>query len=118
MQAELHDAMYGIKRTLKGMETIEGTDAYIIETVDAGNNKTIEYFDQKSGLLVRQTKFEKDPQGAEVSQSTDMSDYREVPGTNGYKMPYFMSIPAGGMSLNLKVQTVEVNKNIPDTEFK
>ncbi len=118
MQAELHDAMYGIKRTLKGMETIEGTDAYIIESIDAANKKTVEYFDQKSGLLVRQTKFEKDPQGNEVSQSTDMSDYREIPGTNGYKMPYFMSIPAGGMSLNLKVQTVEVNKNIPDTEFK
>ncbi len=118
MQAELHDAMYGIKRTLKGMETIEGTDAFIVESVDAANKKTVEYFDQKSGLLVRQTKFEKDPQGNEVSQSTDMSDYREVPGTNGYKMPYFMSIPAGGMSLNLKVQAVEVNKNIPDTEFK
>jgi len=118
MQAELHDAQYGIIRTLKGMETIEGTDAFIIESVDAAKKKTIEYFDQKSGLLVRQTKFDKDPQGNEVSQSTDMSDYREVPGSNGYKMPYFMSIPAGGMSLNLKVQTVEVNKNIPDTEFK
>lgn len=118
MQAELHDAQYGIIRTLKGMETIEGTDAFIIESVDAAKKKTIEYFDQKSGLLVRQTKFDKDQQGNEVSQSTDMSDYREVPGSNGYKMPYFMSIPAGGMSLNLKVQTVEVNKNIPDTEFK
>lgn len=118
LQAELHTAQYGIKRTLKGMETIEGASAYVVESVDAGNHKMVEYFDEKNGYLVRQTKYEKDPSGAEVSQSTDMSDYREVPGTGGYKVPYFMSIPAGGMSFNLKVQSVEVNKGIPDSEFQ
>ncbi|GAA4459353.1 hypothetical protein GCM10023093_00180 [Nemorincola caseinilytica] len=119
LQAELHDAQYGKKRTLKGVETIEGATAYILEVVDGQNNKVTEYYDEKSGLLVRQTKVEKDPQGNEVAGTTDMSDYREVPGTNGYKVPYFMSIPAGGgMSFNLKVQSVEVNKGIPDTEFQ
>lgn len=119
LQAELHDAQYGIKRTLKGIETIDGADAYIVESVDAKNNKTTEYYDEKSGMLVRQTKYDKDPSGAEVSQTTDMSDYREVPGTGGYKMAYFMSMPAGpGMTLALKVQTVEVNKGIPDTDFQ
>jgi zinc protease len=117
LQAALHDAKYGVKRTLKGIETIEGADAYIVETVNAHSKKTTEYYDAKSGLLVRETKYDKDPQGNEVAQSTDMSDYREVPGTNGYKLPYFISVPAGGMSLNLKVQTVEVNKGIADTEF-
>jgi predicted Zn-dependent peptidase len=117
LQAELHDAQYGIKRTLKGIETLDGIDAYIVESVNAANVKTTEYYDTKNGLLVRQTKYDKDPQGNPVSQSTDMSDYREIPGTNGYKMPYFMSIPAGGMSFNLKVQSVEVNKGIADTEF-
>lgn len=119
LQAELHDAVYGKKRTLKGIETIEGANAYILEVVDANNNKVTEYYDEKSGMLVRQTKYEKDPQGNEVAGTTDLSDYREVPGTNGYKVPYFMSIPAGGgMSFNLKVQSVEVNKGIPDTEFQ
>ncbi len=118
LQAELHASVYGIKRTIKGIETIEGADAYVVEAVDANNKKTIEYYDSKSGMLVRQTKFEKDPQGNEVSQTTDMSDYRDVPGTNGYKVPYFMSVPAGGISFNLKVQSVEVNKGVPDTEFK
>jgi zinc protease len=118
LQLPLHSEQYGIKRTLKGMETIEGAEAYIIESLDANKEKTIEYFDAKSGFLVRQTKYAKDPTGAEVAQSTDMSDYREVPGTNGYKVPYFMSVPAGGMSFNLKVQSVEVNKGIPDSEFQ
>lgn len=118
LQLELHSAQYGIKRTLKGMETIEGAEAYVVESVDGTGDKMIEYFDAKSGFLVRQTKYEKDPTGAEVAQSTDMSDYREVPGANGYKVPYFMSVPAGGMSFNLKVQSVEVNKGIPDSEFQ
>lgn len=117
LQAELHTTMYGIKRTLKGVETVEGADAYVVEAIDANNKKIIEYYDDKSGMLVRQTKFEKDPQGNEVSQTTDFSDYREVPGTNGYKVPYFMSVPAGSISFNLKVQSVEVNKGVPDTEF-
>jgi hypothetical protein len=119
IQADIHGSQYGIKRTLKGIETIEGADAYIIEAVDASSNKVTEYYDEKSGMKVRETKYEKDPQGNEVAGTTDMSDYRELPGTNGFKMPYFMSIPAGGgMSFNLKVQSVEVNKNIPDSEFQ
>ncbi len=119
LQAEIHDAQYGIKRTLKGMETIEGATAYIIETTNSANKKSTEYYDEKTGFLVRETQYDKDPAGNEVSQTTDKSDYREVPGTGGYKMPYFMSIPAGGgMTLNLKVQTAEANKGIPDTEFQ
>jgi len=118
LQLALHDAQYGIKRTLKGVETIEGASAYIIEAVDARKEKKMEYYDEKTGFLVRETKYAKDQAGNEVAQSTDMSDYREVPGTNGYKLPYFISMPAGGVSLNLKVQTVEVNKGVPDSEFK
>jgi len=118
LQAELHDAKYGMKRTLKGMETIDGADVYIMEVVDAAGKKRMEYYDEKTGLLVRETRFDKDPQGNEVSQSTDRSDYREIPGTNGYKVPHFMSLPAGGANLNLKVQSVEVNKGIPDSEFQ
>ncbi len=118
LQSALHSSQYGVIRTLKGIETIEGADAYIVETMNSRNKKTTEYYDAKSGLLVRETKYDKDPTGADVSQSTDMSDYREVPGTGGYKLPYFISMPAGGMSLNLKVQAVEVNKGLADTEFQ
>lgn len=118
LQAELHPEKYGIKRTLKGMETIEGAEAYVVESVDAKDKKTTEYFDTKSGLLIRQTQFLKAPDGSTVPKTTDFSDYREVPGTNGYKMAYFFSIPAGpGTNLNIKVQSVDVNKNIPDSEF-
>ncbi|MBE2290144.1 MAG: insulinase family protein [Chitinophagaceae bacterium] len=118
IQIDLHGADYGIKRTLKGMETVEGANAYIVEAVGSDNKKTIEYYDEKTGLKVRETRTAKDPQGNDVPMSTDMSDYREVPGTGGYKVPYFISIPGpGGMNLSMKVKSVDVNKGIADTEF-
>lgn len=118
LQLEIHDAQYGIKRKLTGIETVEGADAYAMEVTDADGGKSIEYYDIKSGFKVRETKYEQDPQGNNVPSTTDYSDYREVPGSGGYKLPYFMSIPAAGTALNLKVQSVEVNKGIPDSAFE
>ena len=118
LQSDLHPEKYGIKRTLKGMETIEGADVYVLEAVDKKDKKTVEYYDTKTGLKVRETEYLKGEDGGMVPKTTDFSDYREVPGANGYKVPYFESIPAGGtMTLNVKVQSVEVNKDIPGTEF-
>jgi zinc protease len=118
IQADIHGAQYGIKRTLKGMETIEGANAYIVEAVDAKNKKTVEYYDEKTGFKVRETRTAKDPQGNDVPMSTDMSDYRDVSGAAGYKVPFFISIPGpGGMNLSMKVKTVEINKGVADTEF-
>ncbi len=118
LQSNIHDEMYGIKRKLTGIETIEGADAYVMEVTDAEQNKTTEYYDIKSGLRVRETDYKIDPQGNMVPTTTDYSDYREIPGTGGFKVPYFMSIPAGGAVLNMKTQSVEVNKGIPDSEFE
>ena len=118
LQSDLHPEKYGIKRTLKGIETIDGADAYILESVDAKGKKTTEYYEVKSGQLIRQIQYIKGEDGNMVAKTTDFSDYKEVPGGNGYKIPYSFSIPAGGgVTLNVKVQTVEINKGIADTEF-
>lgn len=119
LQLDMNASKYGIKRTLTGIETIAGADAYIVEAIDAKNDKVLEYYDAKTGFRIRETKTQKDAQGNEVAAATDMSDYREIPGSGGYKIPYFMSIPGpGGANLSVKVKTAEINKNIPDTEFQ
>ncbi|MCW3124267.1 MAG: hypothetical protein JWQ38_3759, partial [Flavipsychrobacter sp.] len=44
--------------------------------------------------------------------------YREVPGTNGYKVPYKISESTPGQGgITEKVTSVEVNKGIPDSDF-
>ncbi len=114
---DLHPEKYGIIRTLKGMEVIDGNDTYVIEAVNAKNSKSTEYYDAKSGLLVRKIQTQDSPQGS-VTSTTDYKDYREVPGTNGYKLPYSVTQAGGGPTMTATVQTVEVNKGIADTEFK
>jgi zinc protease len=109
---ELHPEKYGVKRTLKGVEAVNGSDAYIVDVVNAKGKKSVEYYDQKTSLLVRKIQGE-----GEKMQSSEYKDYREVPGTNGYKIPYQVVESMGGQSFSATVKSVEVNKGIPDTDF-
>lgn len=114
LQSDLHADKYGIKRTLKGMDKVNDKDVYVLDVVNAKGDKSAEYYDASTGLLVK--KIEMSEQGA---STTEYGDYREVPGTNGYKVPYAIKIPVGpGMSIDAKITTVEVNKGVADTEFQ
>lgn len=116
--AVLNSAKYGLKYQLKGMENQNGTDMYIVEEADAAGKKTTQYYSAKDGLLMKEIETVETPQGA-MTMTTEYSDYREVPGSKGYKMPYTMKLPLGpGMFLNTTVQTVEVNKGVDDKEFQ
>ena len=110
---DLHPEKYGIKRTLTGMENVNGSNAYIISLTDSKGKKSTEYYDAASGMLVRKIQGE-----GEKMQTSDYFDYREVPSTNGYKVPYKVTETAGGQSFSESVTSVEINKDIPDTEFK
>lgn len=114
--ADLHPEKYNIKRTLKGMEQVNGSDAYMVDVVNGANAKSVEYYDVKSGLLVKETKNEDDGQGNMVPISTEYSNYREVAGTNGYKIPFTLK-QNGPMPITVNIETVEINKGIPATEF-
>ncbi len=109
---ELHSDKYGIKRTLKGLESVNGSNAYVLSVVDGKGKKSTEYYDANTFLLVKKVQGEGDK-----LQISDYLDYREVPGTGGYKIPYKVTETAGGQSFSETVTTVEVNKGIADTEF-
>jgi len=114
LQSDLHADQYGIKRSLKGMEKVNDKDVYVLDVVNAKGDKSTEYYDAASGLLVK--RIEISEQGA---AATEFADYREIPGANGYKIPYALKIPLGpGMSIDAKVTTVEVNKGVADSEFQ
>ena len=98
------------------METIDGNDVYFIEAVNARGKKTMEYYDVATSLLVRKVQTlegGKEP----ITQTSDYKNYQEVQGGNGYKVPYQVSESGAGQTVNAKVQTVEVNKGIADSEF-
>jgi predicted Zn-dependent peptidase len=114
--ADLNPAKYGIKRSIKSMDKVNGKDAYVVEVTDAANKKSTEYYEVATGLLVKEIKSEEGPGGQTFSIATEYSDYKEVPGSNGYKIPYTIK-QSGPMSITASVETAEVNKGIPDTEF-
>ena len=109
---ELAYATSGKKLSLKGGETIDGNNVYVIEVESANGNKQTEYFDIKSGLKVRS----QSNQDGTLLQ-TDYSDYRDVEG--GIKMP-FKIVSTGQMPIPLafEVQSVTVNTGVEDAVFK
>jgi predicted Zn-dependent peptidase len=89
---------------LKGIETIDGADAYAI--VDG---KKTSYFDVKSGLKVADVTST--PQG---DSTTNYKDYRDV---KGVKVP-FNTIMNVGFELNIKMDEIKVNEGVTDADFK
>jgi predicted Zn-dependent peptidase len=116
--ADFHPEKYGITRKLLGIEAVNGKEAYKVEATQ-GDDKTIEFYEVATGYLVKKVETAKMPDGNSMSLATEMSDYQEIPGSNGVKIPYSLKIPLGpGMTMDTKVISAEVNKGIADTEFQ
>ncbi|HEY9178888.1 MAG TPA: insulinase family protein [Flavipsychrobacter sp.] len=105
---ELTPEKYGIKRDLKGMDKVNGSDAYKVEATDKSGAKTIEYYDANTGYLVKQTSAE--------NGTVEYSDYKEA--GNGYFIPYKVSISNQGQVITANVESVEINKGIDDSNFQ
>ena len=93
---------------LKGIENINGEDAYAVKKGD----KTY-YYSVKSGLKISESQTQK-VQGQEVTIPTYYSDYKEVAGV---KFPFKISQNMSGMEINFIVKSYEINK-ATDKDFK
>jgi zinc protease len=111
IQAELHPEKYPAKRTVKGIVAVNGADAYVVEAEDAKGKKSTEFYDVATGFIVKQIGA---GEGGNPGQVTEFTDYQEVPGSNGYKMPYTVKF----MGAEFKIQSVDINKGISDKEFE
>ena len=117
LQAVLHPEKYGNKRTLKGIDNVNGADAYVVESINVKGKKTTEYYDVQSGFLVKKVSTSESPTGeGSTTQTIEYQDYRAIDG--GYKVPYIVKENAGPQVITATVQTVTVNKGIDDGEFK
>lgn len=110
--ADLHPEKYGKKYTLKGMDKVGDDDVYVVEET-GGKAKTTNYYDVKTGLLLKAVHSSE--QGSETEE---YSNYQEVPGSGGYKIPYSVKIAAGPQTISVEVKSAEVNKGVADSEFE
>ena len=93
---------------LISIESMEGSDAYVIE-----NGKTTTYYDVKSGLKVAESKTQEQG-GQKMVATTYFKDYRDV---KGVKFP-FNVIMNVGIELDIKISDVKVNEGVTDADFK
>ncbi len=104
----------GFKTTLKGVDAVDGKEAYVLEITNPKGSKSTEYFDVKSGLKIRSVRTSDSPQGP-ITQITDYADYKDV---KGVKFPHEINQTAGPQSFKMKAKTIEVNKKLKDSLFE
>jgi len=101
------------KMTVKGKESVNGHDAYVVEaTPPEGAAETL-YFDADSGLLVRSVRETGGPNGNATLDIT-FDDYREV---DGIKLPFVMHFSLGDFTFVIKLSEVKHNVPIDDAKF-
>ena len=112
-----HEMFYeklGFKLSVKGIEAINGSDAYVIEVTAPSGKKSTEWYDVASGFKVRSSQTTVTEQGS-ITQTVDYLDYKEV---NGIKYPTYIIITGGPLPLKLELTSVDTNQGIDDENFK
>jgi zinc protease len=104
----------GAKVALKGIEKVDGADAYVVEFTLPQGGKMTEYFDTTTWLRVQVVQLAQGPQG-EVPTAIKFSDYKEV---NGVKFAHTVSQSMGPMTFKFVATSIEVNPKLDDAIFK
>jgi zinc protease len=110
---ELNYKTSGMSYEIKGIETINGKDYYVLASTD-GVNKSFDYFDATTNLKYKTITISK--QGEEMVESTiTFDDYKDV---NGFLFAHKLTQTAGEMSLSGTVKTIEFNGEVDKTMFE
>lgn len=113
MNQEMNYAKLGYKMDLKGIEAVNGSDAYILELLSPSGKKTTEWYDVKTGLKSRSMTVVSQ-QGQTMTVTTDFTDYKEF---GGIKYPGTVTITGTPTPLKFTLESVEQNKGIKDSAF-
>ena len=106
--------------TVRGIEKVNGRDAYLVVGVPQGDKPESLYFDTQTGLLLRKQTVLPTPIGDSPYQ-VDFDDYRDT--GSGVKFPFLIHMtPANPRTelapeATLRVSTVKDNAPIEDAKF-
>jgi len=104
----------GYNLTLKGVENIEGKNAYTVLVKRPDGKESTEYYDMTTSLKVREISVNGEGDQA-ATITTDYADYKPV---GGVQMPHTITI-SGAMPIPLKavITEIKVNQGIDDKVF-
>jgi outer membrane lipoprotein-sorting protein len=105
------------KLVVKGIQKVNGADAYQLLVTDPTGKTSTEYYDIKSKLLVKNENTTTN--NTSVMQTIEYSDYRKV---DNVMFPYklAMTISAGGQDQNITmtVTDIKLNTGVTADDFK
>ena len=93
--------------------TIEGRKVQVVQGTSAGGMLATLYFDDETGLLVRQLRYANSPVGR-IPTQVDYADYRDV---NGVKMPFRWMLYWLDGKENVELTELQANSNIDAAKF-
>ncbi len=82
-----------VKTELKGMESLEGEEVFVLEVTFPSGEKSSHYFNTETGLKMKEVSSMKTPQG-EMTQSILISEYLEK---SGVKFPGKITLSPPGL---------------------
>ncbi|WP_373058502.1 M16 family metallopeptidase [Zunongwangia sp. H14] len=95
---------------LKGMEQVDGKDAYAV----AASENQVDYYDAETGLKVQSVKTVSQG-GQTMTIPTGYSNYKEV---SGVKFPYTITQSAGPQTFKFNVTNIMVNEGVDASDFQ
>jgi photosynthetic reaction center cytochrome c subunit len=101
------------KFTVAPGEKIDGHDTYLVLGRNEGQPPLRLYFDQQSGLLVRQVRYSETALGRMPTQ-IDYADYRDA---DGVKIPYRWTLARPGNRFTIQIDQVQQNVPVDDAKF-
>lgn len=101
------------KAETTGAETVEGHDCYKVLLTPKEGKPVAEFFDKKSGLLIKTTVTRTTPMG-EITAEVVADDYRKE---GDVVVPHKLINRAAGQEFLIQVASVEVNVEIPKERF-
>lgn len=100
--------------TLKGVEQIEGKDAYNLEIKSPKGRSFTFYYDVTSGLRVKEVRTQESPAGKATIQITN-TEFKTV---NGVKIPVKQLFDTGQFKINIEITDVKMNQGLKLDDLK
>lgn len=104
----------GYSYTVKGIEQVEGKDAYNVEIKSPKGRVFNFYYELASGLRVKETRNQETPAGNTTITITNT----EFKSYNGVKLPIKTTLDTGQFKINIELADVKVNQGLKLDDLK
>lgn len=105
----------GYSFVLKGIEQVDGKDAYVVAVKSPKGAEYTNYYDVATSLKVKKTSLQDAGNGQKIAVSTYFQEYKNY---NGVQIPVKMMVDQGQVKINITATDVKVNQGLKTDDWK